>query len=102
MDKELFAELMEGAQQMADHATGKKIKGVREVTRELKSLSPMSKKEIVDLRRKLKVSQSAFAMLLNISTKTVQKWEQGENQPNGSSLKLLTIAKRNPKMLYVD
>lgn len=87
---------------MADHAAGRKVKGVREVTRELKTLSPMSKKEIVDLRKKLKVSQSAFAMLLNISTKTVQKWEQGENQPNGSSLKLLTIAKKNPKMLYVD
>ena len=65
-------------------------------------MSPMSKKEIVELRKKLKVSQSAFATLLNISTKTVQKWEQGENQPNGSSLKLLTIAKKNPKMLYVD
>lgn len=102
MDKKLFAELMEGAQQMADHAAGKKVKGVREVTKELKSLSPMSKKEIVELRKRMKVSQSAFAMLLNISTKTVQKWEQGENQPNGSSLKLLTIAKKNPKMLYVD
>jgi len=46
--------------------------------------------------------ESAFALLLNISTKTVQKWERGENQPNGSSLKLLTIAKKDPKMLYVD
>jgi len=47
---------------MADHAVGKKVEGVREVTKELKSLSPMSKKEIVDLRRKRKVSQSAFAI----------------------------------------
>ena len=102
MDKKLFKELMEGARQMADHAAGKKVKGVREVVKEVRSPAPMSKKEIVELRKKLKVSQSAFAVLLNISTKTVQKWEQGENQPNGSSLKLLTIAKKNPKMLYVD
>jgi len=40
---------------MADHAVGKKVEGVREVTKELKSLSPLSKKEIVDLRKKLKV-----------------------------------------------
>lgn len=102
MDKELFKELQQSLRDMERHAAGKKVKGVREVSKELKSLSPMSKKEIVELRKRLKVSQSAFAMLLNISTKTVQKWEQGENQPNGSSLKLLTIAKKNPKMLYVD
>ncbi len=102
MDKKLFAELMEGVNQMADHAAGKKVKGVREVVKEVISPRPMSKEDIVKLRMKLRVSQSAFALLLNISTKTVQKWEQGENQPNGSSLKLLTIAKKNPKMLYVN
>jgi putative transcriptional regulator len=102
MDKKLFAELMEGARQMEAHAAGKKVKGLREIVREVKPPSPLSKEEIVKLRKKLKVSQSAFAVLLNISTKTVQKWEQGENKPNGSSLKLLTIAKKNPKMLYVD
>lgn len=93
---------MEGANQMADHAAGKKVKGVREVVKEVKAPRPLSKEDIVKLRKKLRVSQSAFALLLNISTKTVQKWEQGENQPNGSSLKLLTIAKKNPKMLYVN
>ena len=74
--------------------------GSQEVIRPFRVNIP--EKEIVELRKRMKVSQSAFAMLLNISTKTVQKWEQGENQPNGSSLKLLTIAKKNPKMLYVD
>jgi len=102
MDKKLFAELMEGAKQMEAHAAGKKVKGIREVVREVKAPKPLSKEDIVKLRKKLRVSQSAFAVLLNISTKTVQKWEQGENQPNGSSLKLLTIAKKNPKMLYVN
>lgn len=102
MDKKLFEELMEGARQMEAHAAGKKVKGVREVVKEVKAPKPLSKDDIVKLRKKLKVSQSAFAMLLNISTKTVQKWEQGENRPNGSSLKLLAIAKKNPKTLYVS
>ncbi len=93
---------MKGANQMADHAAGKKVKGLREVVKEVKTPRPLSKEDIVKLRKKLRVSQSAFAVLLNISTKTVQKWEQGENLPNGSSLKLLTIARKNPKMLYVN
>ena len=102
MNKKLFAELMEGAKQMADHAAGKKVKGVREVIMEVKAPSPFSREDIVRLRKKLRVSQAAFATLLNISPRTVQKWEQGENMPNGSSLKLLAIAKKNPKMLYLS
>ncbi len=102
MDKKLFEELQQSLRDMEAHASGKKVKGIREVVKEVKAPSPLSKEDIVKLRKKLQVSQSAFAVLLNISTKTVQKWEQGENQPNGSSLKLLTIAKKNPKMLYVN
>ena len=102
MDNKLFAELQQSLADMEAHAAGKKVKGVRVVVKEVKAPSPLSKEDIVKLRKKLQVSQSAFAVLLNISTKTVQKWEQGENQPNGSSLKLLTIAKKNPKMLYVS
>ena len=102
MDKKLFEELQQSLADMEAHAAGKKVKGIREVVKEVKAPSPLSKEDIVKLRKKLQVSQSAFAVLLNISTKTVQKWEQGENQPNGSSLKLLTIAKKNPKMLYVN
>lgn len=102
MDKKLFEELRQSLLDMEAHAAGKKVKGVREVVKEVRALKPLSKEDIVKLRKKLRVSQSAFAVLLNISTKTVQKWEQGENQPNGSSLKLLAIAKKNPKMLYVN
>lgn len=102
MDKKLFEELKQSLADMEAHAAGKKVKGVREVVKEVKTPKPLSKEEIVKLRKKLRVSQSAFAMLLNISTKTVQKWEQGENRPNGSSLKLLAIAKKDPKMLYVS
>ncbi len=35
MDKKLFEELIEGVKQMADHAAGKKVKGVREVVKEV-------------------------------------------------------------------
>lgn len=100
MDKKLFEELKQSLADMEAHAAGKKVKGLREVVREVKAPKQLSKREIVSLRKKLRVSQSAFALLLNISPKTVQKWERGENRPNGSSLKLLTIAKKNPKVLY--
>ncbi|MBP9664435.1 MAG: helix-turn-helix domain-containing protein [Pyrinomonadaceae bacterium] len=102
MDKRLFKEFQQSLNEMEAHAVGKKLKGVREVVKEVKAPKPLSREEIINIRKRLQVSQSAFALLLNISKKTVQKWEQGENRPNGSSLKLLTIAKKDPKTLYVS
>jgi len=51
------------------------------------------------VREELNVSQAVFAKYLNISPRTVQSWEQGYGKPSGASLKLLSIAKKNPKVL---
>lgn len=47
--------------------------------------------EIKQIRLKAKVSQTVFAKLLNISSETVRKWEQGERKPAGAALKLLNL-----------
>lgn len=47
----------------------------------------------------LPCSQAVFAMMLNISPKTVQAWEQGSREPGDAALKLLTIAKKHPEVL---
>jgi putative transcriptional regulator len=59
----------------------------------------MSPKDIARIREKLNCSQAVFAMMLNISTKTVQAWEQGSREPGDAALKLLTIAKNHPEVL---
>lgn len=61
-----------------------------------KALSPQ---DIARIRQKLNCSQAVFAMMLNISPKTVQAWEQGSREPGDAALKLLTIAKRHPEVL---
>jgi putative transcriptional regulator len=102
MKKEMFDELMESANQMAAHAAGEKVTGIREIVREVKPPRAISKDEIIKLRTKqLKVSQAAFALLLNTSAATVRSWEQGKNSPSGASLRLLAIARKSPKMLFV-
>ena len=44
----------------------------------------------------LKLSQHIFAVLLNVSLKTIQSWEQSVNTPSGSALRLLWLAKQRP------
>ncbi len=53
----------------------------------------LTSSEIKALRIRLKTSQGVFAIYLNTSKSTVQKWERGEKKPSGSSMKLLNIVK---------
>ncbi|MEK6593305.1 MAG: helix-turn-helix domain-containing protein [Pseudomonadota bacterium] len=44
------------------------------------------------IRAKLKLSQSEFAGLLGLSTRTVQEWDQGRNKPGAAATALLRLA----------
>ena len=57
------------------------------------------KNDIVKVRSKLGLSQSAFAAALGISQDTLQNWEQGRREPTGPARVLLRIAARHPKIL---
>ncbi len=58
---------------------------------EIKDYSP---KHIVTIRKRFKLSQAALASVFNVSTSTVQKWEQGNKKPTGASKKLLDLMER--------
>lgn len=53
-----------------------------------------SASQIKGIRRRVKASQGVFAVYLNTSVSTVQKWERGAKKPNGASLKLLNLVDR--------
>jgi len=60
----------------------------------LPKIKTLSARAIVKLRRKLTLSQAAFARVLNTSVSTIQKWESGAKKPSGLALKLLNLAER--------
>jgi len=55
----------------------------------------MEPKRIKRLREKQKVSQPVFALYLNTSESTVEKWESGAKKPSGMALKLLDIVEKH-------
>ncbi len=57
--------------------------------------------DIKKLRLREKVSQVVFAKYLNTSPSTVRKWEQGEKNPRGTSLKLLNLVADNGLSILV-
>ena len=77
-----------------------KDRAVNEITmREINSLCLPDIKEysagsIIALRKKTRLSQAAFAVVVNVSPSTVQKWERGAKKPTGSSKRLFDIIER--------
>jgi len=56
-------------------------------------------KEVTSLRAKTGMSQAVFARVLNVSTKTVQSWEQGERRPSHAALRMLQVFRENPALV---
>lgn len=51
---------------------------------------------VIEARKKTGLSQSQFAVLMGVSVRTLQGWEQGRKQPSGAARTLLAIASTNP------
>jgi putative transcriptional regulator len=51
--------------------------------------------QIKKIRQRANVSQHTFAMYLNTSQSTIQKWEAGTQKPSGMALKLLDIVNKH-------
>jgi putative transcriptional regulator len=57
-------------------------------------VKPMTPRKIKQLRTKTQLSQAVFALAINTSLSTIQKWEAGDKKPSGTSLKLLSLIER--------
>lgn len=79
--RDLEAELIESVRQMADGKTS------------------LAYSPVIAARKASGFSQAQFAVLLGVSVRTLQGWEQGRRQPTGAAKTLIAIAQRNPEVL---
>lgn len=52
-----------------------------------------------EARARMGLSQQAFALLLGVSARTLQDWEQGRREPTGAAKTLLRVAVAHPEVL---
>lgn len=52
---------------------------------------------VINIRRKLHISQSEFAHIIGVSIDTLQNWEQGRRRPECPALALLKVAETAPE-----
>ena len=96
--KPLFERLKTGLEEGIRHANGEIT--LKTTTLEMPDRPPeVDAKELTKLRLKNGMSQAVFAQVLNVSTKTVQSWEQGQRKPSQSALRLIQVFRQNPSGL---
>ncbi len=58
--------------------------------------------DVAKARLKTGLSQSQFALALQISSRTLQEWEQGRRKPSGAAKALIQIAFRHPEIIQEE
>lgn len=94
--------LVANVEAMAEHLRGKRKITLR--TRTLtppKPIKPIDPKGVAAIRKKLNVSQTVFASLLNVSSVTAISWEKGRRKPSGAALRLLELVRTKPGLFEV-
>ncbi|NDD31300.1 MAG: helix-turn-helix domain-containing protein [Proteobacteria bacterium] len=87
-EKSVFALLKEGLESTLERVKTKRPLRVTQV--DIPDPPPVySSQDVVRLRARLNMSQSAFAALLAVSRRAVEKWEQGERHPASGSARLM-------------
>jgi len=87
MEKGMFEELMSSVQEMDAVVKGKKA------SRSFEYPEP----EVKAIREKMGFSQDKFALVLGVSKRTVENWEQGRRHPTGAARSLLRIVAADPQ-----
>jgi putative transcriptional regulator len=62
-------------------------------------LHKLAPNEIREARLAMKMSQAEFAEEFHFSLPTVRKWEQGQREPSGPAMILLSIIKHAPSLV---
>jgi putative transcriptional regulator len=88
VDKVLFSELTESIKE-----AGKIRRGNRKPSRSFQ----LGALDVKAIRERTGLSQGRFAILIGVSVRTLQNWEQGRRRPQGPAESLLKIVQNDPE-----
>ncbi|HEU4869639.1 MAG TPA: hypothetical protein VFT08_02155 [Pyrinomonadaceae bacterium] len=92
--RDLFAELSEGMEALAEARQGKRT--LRTHSMEYKPTPSITPQELIRVRKNLKLSRALFAIYLRTNVRTLENWEQGRARPNAQAALLINLVKHYP------
>jgi putative transcriptional regulator len=92
--RDLFAEIIEGFEALAEHRASKRTLRTHVVT--IKPPPKITARELAKLRKDMKLSRGLFAGFLRTNTRTLENWEQGRAKPNAQAALLIRLVQKYP------
>jgi putative transcriptional regulator len=92
--RDLFAELSEGMTALGEARQGKRT--LRTHVAEFKAAPEVTPRELMRVRKNLRLSRALFAVYLRTNVRTLENWEQGRAKPNAQAALLINLVKRYP------
>ena len=92
--RDLFAELSEDMEALADARQGKRTLRTHAV--EYKPAPNVTPQELIRVRKSLRISRALFAAYLRTNVRTLENWEQGRAKPNAQAALLINLVKGYP------
>lgn len=97
MKRNLFEELSEGFDALAEERKGKRTLRTHEL--EAKPVPDLEASELLALRERLHLSRAVFARYLRTNPRTLENWEQGRAKPNAQAALLIRLVSHYPETL---
>lgn len=92
--RDLFAEIMEGFEALADQRAGKRT--LRTHVVKTKPPPTITARELIKLRKDMNLSRGLLAGFLRTNTRTLENWEQGRAKPNAQAALLIRLVQKYP------
>ncbi len=95
--RDLFDELVEGMNALAEAREGKRTLRTHPV--EFKPPPVLTPTEVITVRERLHLSRGLFARFLRTNRRTLENWEQGRARPNPQAALLISLVNKFPDMV---
>ena len=92
--RDLFEELTEGFDALADQRTGKRT--LRTHVVKARPAPKITARELAKVRKDMNLSRGLFAGYLRTNVRTLENWEQGRAKPNAQAALLIRLVQRFP------
>ena len=92
--RDLFNELVEGFDALAEQRVGKRTLRTHAV--KAKPVPTITARELAKVREDMNLSRGLFAGYLRTNVRTLENWEQGRAKPNAQAALLIRMLQRFP------
>ena len=92
--RDLFGELVEGLDALADQRAGKRT--LRTHVLKARPAPKITARELAKVRQEMNLSRGVFARYLRTNVRTLENWEQGRARPNAQAALLIRMVQRYP------